>query len=273
MKQRTLARWGLAGLLVVAGCSASQDPELIPGSRRSGTSDAPAYFSQSTDYGYRYAHNWVNRPCFTIDLPGHNWVLQSATPDFVMWNRGDHTLKVYLTDNRVSAFAVGGMDAEQALRAFIGFELDYIKPKFDRDFSPPPMINVASQGMYALWQWEGRGGRRAGVGRAQPADQRHTIISLWIDPFVLSFDWATANIAKPDTSIEVQEILESLDFYPECFASMRSGETWVAPASEQPIMEPPSPLPSTDDPGTTPPDLDPASPMPSTPPPSTYQSY
>ena len=245
----------------------------MPGSRLSSADAAPAYFSQSTDYGYRYAHNWVSRPCFTIDLPGHNWVLQSATPDYVMWSRGDHTLKIYLTDNRTSAFAVAGMDPEQALRAFIGFELDYIKPKFDHHYSPPPIINLSANGLYALWQWEGRRGRRAGVGRAQPADQRHTLISLWIDPFVLSFDWATANVAKPDTSIEIQEILETLSFHPQCFEAMRSGETWVAPPADEPVMAPPDPYPTGAEDDSVPPSLPPSSPMPSTPPPSTYQSY
>ena len=77
LKQRTLAPWTIAGLILLAGCSAK---EPVPsGARNQGQDVGPAYFTQATAYGYRYAHNWVERPCFTIDLPGPDWVLQSAT--------------------------------------------------------------------------------------------------------------------------------------------------------------------------------------------------
>lgn len=218
----------LAGCLAVAGC-ATRNP-VPPGARVQGEDLGPAYFTQATEYGYRYAHNWIDRPCFTIDLPGNDWVLQSATADYVLWHKGDYALKLYLTDNRTDQFAVGGMDAEQALRAFIGFELDFIKPKFEKSTSPAPNLRTNENGVWALWRWEGRVGRRAGVGKAQPAEQRHLIASLWLDPWVLSFDWATSKLDLPDVdSPELLAAVRSLRFVPQCFATMRSGETWAAP--------------------------------------------
>jgi len=145
----------------------------------------------------------------------------------VLWHKGDHALKVYLADNRQVAFAVSGMSGEDALRAFVGYELDFIKPKFEKHISPAPLLRVNDNGIWALWRWEGRMGRRSGVGTAQPAEQKHLLASLWLDPWVLSFDWATARMDLPDAdSPELLEAVRSLRFFPECFESMRSGETW-----------------------------------------------
>ena len=251
LKQRTLPLWTLAGLILVAGCSGQQPG--APGSRIQGDDFGPAYFSQATDYGYRYAHNWVERPCFTIDLPGSDWVLQSATADYVLWHKGDYALKVYLSDNRVNAYAVGGMSPEEALRAFIGLELDFIKPKFGKHVSPPPSMRTNDTGLWALWRWEGRGGRRAGVGRPQPADQRHLLASLWLDPWVISFDWATAKLGSPDVdSPELLAAVRSLHFVPQCFQSMRSGETWSSAAGQQQLdATEPSVIPQDDSSGPT----------------------
>ncbi len=228
MKQRTLAFCTLAGLILVAGCSGTQP--VPSGARGHGTDLAPGYFTEATEGGYRYAHNWVDRPCFTLDLPGPDWVLQSATADYVLWHKGDYALKVYLTDNRAIAFAVAGMSSEDALRAFIGYELDFIKPKFEKHTSPAPSMRTNETGLWALWRWEGRVGRRAGVGKPQPADQRHLLASLWLDPWVISFDWATAKLDAPDVdSPELVYAVRSLHFYPQCFKQMRSGETWTTP--------------------------------------------
>jgi hypothetical protein len=214
--------------MLVAGCSLTRSEQS--GSRNQGEDAAPAYFTQATASGYRYAHNWVDRPCFTIDLPGNDWVLQSATADYVMWRKGAYALKVYLADNRVNAFAVAGMSSEDALRAYIGYEMDFIRPKFEKQSSPTPSLRTNETGLWALWRWEGRMGRRAGVGKPQPADQRHLLASLWLDPWVLTFDWATAKLDSPDVdSPELLAAVRSLTFYPQCFQSMRSGETWTAP--------------------------------------------
>lgn len=229
MKLRTLAPWTLAGLALLAGCSASRNG-VDTTSRSQGPDAAPAYFTEATDYGYRYAHNWVDRPCFTIDLPGQDWVLQSATADYVTWRKGDYFLKLYLVDNRASAFAVSGMTPEDALRAYVGYELDYIRPKFEKQSSPPPSIRQNETGVWALWRWEGRMGHRAGVGKPQPADQRHLLASLWVDPWVISFDWSTAKLDQPDRdSPELLAAVRSLHFAPQCFQQMRTGETWNQP--------------------------------------------
>jgi len=225
----TLTATGLGLLsLAVAGCSGQQ--ALPPGARGQGNDLAPGYFTEATATGYRYAHNWVDRPCFVIDLPGSDWVLQSATADYILWSKGDYRLKVYLTDNRQIAFAVGGMSPDEALRAFIGYELDFIKPKFEKHSSPPPSMRTNETGLWALWRWEGRIGRRAGVGKPQPADQRHLLASLWLDPWVITFDWATAKLDAPDVdSPELVYAVRSLSFVPQCFQNMRSGETWTKP--------------------------------------------
>ena len=228
MKLPNLTPWTLACTILVAGCSAKQ--AAPPGARSQGEDVAPAYFTEATATGYRYAHNWVDRPCFTIDLPGNDWVLQNSTADKVVWRHGDHDLKVFLVDNRKTAFAVAGMSPEDALRAYIGYEQDYIRPKFEKQSSPTPSLRTNENGLWALWRWEGRMGRRAGVGKAQPADQRHLLASLWLDPWVLSFDWATARMDSPDVdSPELVSAVKSLRFYPQCFQTMRSGETWAAP--------------------------------------------
>ena len=115
-------------------------------------------------------------------------------------------------------------------RSPIGYELDFIKPKFEKHTSPSPSLRTNETGLWALWRWEGRGGRRAGVGKPQPADQRHLLASLWLDPWVISFDWATAKLDSPDVdSPELVYAVRSLHFYPKCFHEMRSGETWTQP--------------------------------------------
>src|SRR5688572_6829451 len=71
--------------------------------------EAPAYFTQVTDTGLRYAHNWADRPCFTVQLEGTTWRLEEATQDRVVWSLGAQHLAIYLADNRVGRFAVAGM--------------------------------------------------------------------------------------------------------------------------------------------------------------------
>ncbi len=241
----------LAGVLFLiaacAGCSASSVSQHPGRAAADGGPDqeGPAYFSQATATGVRYAHNWVGRPCFTLEIPGGAWVLQSATSDFVLWRRGPEVLKAYLADNREDGFAVSGMNPEGILRAFVGYELDYVRPKFEISRSAPPQIDINEQGVWAHWRWEGRSGLRAGVGKAKPADQKHLISSLWIDPWVLSFDWATSQVDYPyERSAEMAGVLRSLDFHPECFAEMRTGETWPTAEPAGPEQAPP-PAPAT----------------------------
>ena len=159
-------------LSVLTACSATQTP-THPGAAAAGggpTQEGPAYFTQATSTGARYAHNWVRRPCFTLEVPGGGWILETATADYVQWRRGGEVLKVYLADNRDAAFAVSGMNPEGVLRGFIGYELDYVRPKFEISRAVPPQIDLNAQGVWAHWGWEGRSGKRAGVGRGKPAD-------------------------------------------------------------------------------------------------------
>ena len=224
---RTTSSWWLvACVALVSGCASMTIP-TPPGARHEDSKEGPAYFTEARENGIRYTHNWVQRPCFEIEMPGHDWVLQEATSDYVLWRKGHEVLKLYLTDNRDSEFAVSGMNTEDALRAFVGFELDFVRPKFDDHRSSAPSLRRNENGQWALWRWEGHGGRRAGVGKSQPADQRHRVASLWIDPWVLSFDWATVSVDTEDNSVAtIKSTLESLKFHPECFRSMRAGETW-----------------------------------------------
>ena len=66
------------------------------------------------------------------------------------------------------------------------------------------------------------------TGSRAPVDQRHVVASLWMDPWVLSFDWATTEVEADyfGPTPEMIDMLESLRFHPACFAAMRTGETW-----------------------------------------------
>ena len=213
----------LVSLVAFSGCATLKHSRM---------EDAPAYFTQVTPTGFRYGHNWEERPCFTIDLDSTAWKLEEATADRVVWSRGEQHLALYLADDRKGKFAVAGMDGEQALSAFMGYELDFVKPRFDLQTTSAPRMAKDVNGIWMQWGWEGRGGKRAASTVDRPADQRHTIISLWIDPWVLSFDWATTdlNIAFGPTPTML-DVIESLHFYPECFAAMSPGETWGAKGS------------------------------------------
>ncbi len=204
----------------VAPASATEKPDLDdPG---------PAYFTQATDTGQRYAHNWIGRPCFTIDLPGYDWVLNEATADHVVWRFGDQILKAYLTDNRDSGFAARGMSREEALRAFVGFEVDFVSTKFQGHRIEPPKMENGKYGTMCRWGWAGHGGRRAGVGKGKPLDQRHRLVSLWLDPWVLTFDLGGTDLTGESLDPALLEgVLDSLVFHPKCFEAMRSGETWA----------------------------------------------
>jgi hypothetical protein len=49
-------------------------------------------------------------------------------------------------------------------------------------------------------------------------------LSLWLDPWVMSFDWATTDPNGPkEPTLEMIMTLESLTFYPECFRARKDG--------------------------------------------------
>jgi hypothetical protein len=188
--------------------------------------EPPAYFSELTTEGIRYSHNWEARPCFSIQVPGTDWHLTKAEADRITWRRGSETLHVYFTDNREARYAVSGMSPEQALRAFVAYEVEYIRPRFDVQVIDPPRIAVDDNGTWSQWSWEGYGGRKHGSTVLLPADQRHVVSSLWLDPWVLSFDWASTDLeVEGGPRPEMISVIESLQFTPACFEAMRAGET------------------------------------------------
>lgn len=182
--------------------------------------EAPAYFTQVTNAGWLYAHNWSGVPCFTIELFGESWRIASSNPEKVDWMRGDEYLSIIFSDNRRLGFAVANMLPEDVLRAFLGYESEHIRPQFEYQLIQRPKFTTEYDGVWMSWGWEGRGGKRRGAKSQIPADQKHVILSLWRDPFVISFDWASK---KPDAPIaptlEMITVLETLEFHPECFGA------------------------------------------------------
>ena len=194
--------------------------------------EAPAYFTQVAGAGIRYGHNWDERPCFTIELEGTSWKLEEATADRVVWSLGANHLAIYLADNRSGRFAVAGMDGQAALQSFMGYELDFVKPRFELQRTYPPKFAGDTNGVWMQWGWEGMGGKRMSSSVDKPADQRHAIASLWVDPWVLSLDWATTDMSLTlGATPSMIAVIESLLFYPECFAAMNPGETWGSKSS------------------------------------------
>lgn len=203
--------------LAFVGCTATRVQEVAP----------PDHFTQVTRDGVRYAHNWHARPCFSIVVADNDWVLDEADADRVLFRRHEEVLNVYFTDNREVRFAVGGMSAQDALRAFIGYEADFVKPMFRFQTIEKPRFGEDDNGSWAQWSWEGRSGKARGAGRTPPADQRHVVASLWLDPWVLSFDWATTDVGAAyfGPTPEMIDVLDTLKFHPECFDTMAVGET------------------------------------------------
>jgi len=195
--------------------------------------DAPSYFTQITPTGYKYAHNWPDRPCFTIELPGQGWKFLESTPDNVQWMRGQEVLRMYLTDNTNARFAVADMDAEEVLRSFMAYEIEYVQPWFEFHITAPPRSAEDFNGTWVQWGWEGHGGKRRAARVDEPADQRHVVHSLWVDPWVLSLDWATTDLALEAGATPVKiATLESLTFQSDCFSALRPGETARSPSSQ-----------------------------------------
>jgi hypothetical protein len=188
--------------------------------------EAPAYINRVTDTGYTYTHNWAGIPCFSADLQGSDWIFEESTPDRIRWSRGEIVLNIYFSDNRSQRFAAGGMAAEDILRAFLAYELEYIRPNFEFQVTKAPKFATVDKSLWMQWGWTGKGGKRKRAESQAPADQRHVIISLWLDPWVMSFDWAASDLSVLDgPTLEMIEALESLRFHPECFSALAPGAT------------------------------------------------
>ena len=215
----TRSRLGIAHIfpvlvlpLVLVGCSQTEQRLRA---------EAPAYINRVTEDGYSYSHNWEGSPCFTANLQGSDWVFEESLAERVRWSRGDIVLSIYFSDNRTQRFAAAGMGSEDILRAFLAYELEYIRPNFDFQLTKPPKFASVEDSLWMQWGGTGTGGKRQRTEPQAPADQRHVIISLWIDPFVMSFDWASADLkALEGPTLEMIETLENLEFHPECFSAM-----------------------------------------------------
>jgi len=207
MPRRFAVVAALLALVAVSGCARLRPP-----------AEAPAYFTQVTDKGWLYAHNWANVPCFTIELLGETWRLGKSDPEKISWIRGDEYLTIALSDNRKLGYAVADMLPEDALRAYLGYEAEHIRPLFDYQVIHQPKFTTEYDGTWMGWAWEGTGGKRRGVKANVPANQKHVIMSLWQDPYVISFDWASRSVtASTQPTLEMIMMLETLEFHPECF--------------------------------------------------------
>lgn len=204
------------GLLIVL-------PALLMSSacaRLSPPAPAPAYFTQVTDKGWLYAHNWATVPCFTVELLGETWRLSRSNPDKIDWTRGDEYLSILFSDNRKLGYAVADMLPEDVLRAFLGYEVEHIRPLFEYQIVHPPRFTNEYDGTWMGWGWEGRGGKRRGAKSMVPADQKHVIMSVWHDPYVISFDWSSKSLDAPTApTLEMIMMLETLEFHPACFGA------------------------------------------------------
>jgi len=206
--------------------------------------DAPSYFTQVTATGYLYAHNWPDRPCFTVELPGQGWRFLESTPDNAQWMRDTEVLRIYLTDNRDARFAVSDMNEEDVLRTFVAYEIEYVQPWFDFHITATPLMAEDFNGVWMQWGWEGHGGKRRAARVDEPADQRHVVHSLWLDPWVLSLDWATTDLTVEGGATPVKiNTLESITFQTECFSAMMSnqhGRTVATGTGTPPVDKTPS---------------------------------
>jgi len=186
--------------------------------RLSAPSEAPAYYTQVTDKGWLYAHNWAGVPCFTIELLGENWRLVKSDPEKITWTRGEEVLSIMFDDNRKLGFAVAKMLPEDALRAYLGYQAEIIRPLFEYQVIRQPRFTTEYDGTWMGWGWEGTGGKRRGVKAGVPADQRHVVMSLWQDPYVMSFDWGgKGTTVTSEPTLEMVMVLETLEFHPGCF--------------------------------------------------------
>ena len=206
---------------------------------------APSYFTQVTPAGYLYAHNYPDRPCFTVELPGQGWRFLESTPDNVQWLRGGEVLRIYLTDNREARFAVAGMNSEQVLRSFVAYEIEYVQPWFDFHITATPRMAENFNGVWMQWGWEGHGGKRRAARVDEPADQRHVVHSLWLEPWVLSLDWATTDLTVEAGATPLKiDTLESVEVRDKCLTAMRSNRYGRTPDGRGPSSTAPPSTPA-----------------------------
>jgi len=207
---RRLSRWSLLAATLLVGCSQTNAPGP------SATNDNDLYSTTELSNSILYHHRWPGFPCYSVKLTGKNWKLVDSTAQRARWRKDDKVLSVYFTDNRLARFSPVLAPGERVLRDFLGYELSYVRPSFSLHTSQPPKFAKDVNGEWMQWAWQGLGGRGEGE-QSVPADQRHVIANLWLEPWVMSFDWATERLytIKGPTP-EMVEVLESLEFDPTC---------------------------------------------------------
>jgi hypothetical protein len=123
---------------------------------------------------------------------------------------------MYFTDNRIVQFSHVATPGETVLRGFLGYELSHVRPSFAFPDTEAPKFARDNNGEWMQWGWQGLGGLER-QGYEAPSDQRHVLANLWVEPWVMSFDWATERIyTMGGPTPEMIDILDSLEFDPTC---------------------------------------------------------
>lgn len=191
-------------------------PEPIPERPALASPTAETFSITALSNATLYHHRYRGVPCYSVRLPGQGWELVQAESDRVLWSKGPRTLSVYFTDNRRARFSPGGGEGDRVLRDYLGYELSYVRPSFAFHSSDPPKFATDANGQWMQWAWQGLGGV-AGEGVQAPADQRHVVANLWLEPWMLSFDWATDKLyAMRGPTPAMIDVLDSLEFDPTC---------------------------------------------------------
>ena len=201
----------LVALLLSVGCTQTAGP----GPAASLAQEDPFTTTQLAN-SVLYHHRWPGFPCYSMKLSGQNWKLLDSTAARARWEKDDAVLSVYFTDNRLTRFSTVFAPGERVLRDFLGYELSYVRPSFSVYTAQPPKFANDTNGEWMQWAWQGLGGREA-EGNSAPADQRHVIANLWLEPWVMSFDWASERLYTINGPTPgMIAVLESLEFDPTC---------------------------------------------------------
>ncbi len=197
-------------IALLAACSTG------PTAGPTATSEDELYSTTQLANSVLYHHRWPGFPCYTIKLGGNDWEFIDSTAARARWRKADAVLSVYFTDNRISHFTTVLAPGDRVLRDFLGYELSYVRPNFSLHTSQPPRFARDANGEWMQWAWQGLGGRTEEAAVA-PADQRHVIANLWLEPWVLTFDWASERLYTIDGPTPgMIDVLDSLEFDPIC---------------------------------------------------------
>jgi hypothetical protein len=206
-----LMRFAFAIVIALSvGCAFRRPVDL------SATNEDELYTTTPLANATLYHHHWPGFPCYSIKLSGKSWQLIDTSAARVRWRKENTILSVFFTDNRLTHFSTVLAPGERVLRDFLGYELSYVRPSFSLHTSQPPRFANNGNGDWMQWAWQGLGGQ-VYDGEVAPADQRHVIANLWLEPWVMSFDWATERLYTINgPTPEMIDVLDSLEFDPAC---------------------------------------------------------